>query len=108
MRFGSPLDPDEVADHKQLLLSIAGAVLIAACGFALVLLLFGYLPTLAFAWAEHPPQAVGAFFSWSRRFPIWLFIVQFSAAMPALGALVGMLISPRKLRYNRVKAVHPL
>jgi hypothetical protein len=108
MRFGSPLDPDEVADRKRLFQSIAGAVLIASCGFTCIFLLVAYSPTLVFTWADHHPQAVGALHSLSRRFPIWLFIVQFSVALPGLGALVGMLISPRKLRYNRVKAVHPL
>jgi hypothetical protein len=108
MRFGPPLDPDQVADRKQLFLSIAGAVVIASCGFACIFLLVAYLPTLVFTWADRHPLAVGALHSLSRRFPIWLFIVQFSVALPWLGALVGMLISRRKLRYNRVKAVHPL
>jgi hypothetical protein len=107
MRFGSPVDPDEVADRKRLLLSIAGAALIASCGFAVTFLLFGYLPAIGFAWADHHPQAVSGLLSMSRKSPVWLFIIQFSAAMPALGALAGMLIS-RRLRYNRVKAVHPL
>jgi hypothetical protein len=108
MRFGSPLDPDEVADRIRLFLSIAGAVFIASCGFASIFLFVGYLPTLVFTWADHHPQAVGALHSLSRRFPIWLFIVQFSVALPWLGALAAMLISRRKLRYNHVKAVHPL
>jgi len=107
MRFGPPLDPDEVADRKQLFLSVVGAVLIASCGFACIFLLVGYLPTLVFTWADHHPQALGALHSLSRRFPLWLFIVQFSVALPWLGALIGILIS-RRLLYNPVEAVRPL
>jgi hypothetical protein len=107
MRFGPPLDPDEVADRKQLFLSIAGAVLVASCGFACIFLFVGYLPTLVFGWAALHPQAMGALHSLSRRYPLWLFIVQFSVALPWLGTIIGMLIS-RRLRYNPVKAVRPL
>jgi len=107
MRFGPPLDLDEVVDHKRIIQSIAGAALIASVGFAFLFLLFGYLPTLGLAWAEHHPRAVGALLSPSGKSPIRLFMLLFSVAMPPLGALTGMLIS-RKLRYNPVNAAHPL
>ena len=46
MRSGVALQPEDTIDRGRLLLSLAGAVLVASLGFVLVFVLFAWLPRL--------------------------------------------------------------
>jgi hypothetical protein len=46
MRSGVALQPEDTIDRRRLLLSLAGAVLVASLGFVLVFVLFAWLPRL--------------------------------------------------------------
>jgi uncharacterized membrane protein YoaK (UPF0700 family) len=50
-------------------------------------------------WDDQHPQAVTALLSRIQGPQIWIFLILFSAIMPMLGALTGMLIA-RKKRSN--------
>ena len=57
MNFGVAIHSDEAPDHRRLLLSLAGALLVASLAFALVFLLFGSMPYVTLHWLSTLPRA---------------------------------------------------
>jgi heme/copper-type cytochrome/quinol oxidase subunit 2 len=101
MNFGVAIPSDEAPDHRRLLFSLAGAVLIASLGFALVFLLFGSLPYVTLHLLSTQPPAKAAY---------TLKMMTFFARSIALfsGVFTSTILIAFVARKQRSKKRHPI
>ena len=57
MNFGVAIHSDEAPDRRRLLFSLAGALLVASLGFALIFYSFAWLPYQMLTWLDTLPLA---------------------------------------------------
>jgi hypothetical protein len=101
MNFGVAIHSDEDPGRRRLFVSLAGALLIASLGFALIFYSFAWLPYHTLTWLDTLPPA--------RATRILRMITLFTRAFALVfGASAAALLLAFVARKQRSKQKHPI